>query len=128
MSKSLLKTHLQSLTKEQIIEQVLDMYETYKPAKEYFDYLLNPNEKEHFNKYKSVIINEFYPKGKNSEPTTRFSIAKRAIADFSNLKPSPQLIAELMVTFMKWHVNLLMTMAICLKNIMIARYPISKKH
>ena len=101
MSKSLLKTHLQSLTKEQIIEQVLDMYETYKPAKEYFDYLLNPNEKEHFNKYKSVIINEFYPKGKNSEPTTRFSIAKRAISDFSNLKPSPQLIGDLMVTFIE---------------------------
>jgi hypothetical protein len=67
MSKSSLKKHLQSLSKEQIIEQVLDFYDNSKAAKEYLEYSLNPNEKEMFEKYKAVIVNEFYPKGKSTE-------------------------------------------------------------
>jgi len=35
-----------------------------------------------FGKYKAVIVNEFYPKGKYTDPKTRFSVAKKAIADF----------------------------------------------
>ena len=99
MSKSTLKKHLQTLTKEQIIEQVLNLYDSYKPVKEYLEYNLSPNEKEQFDKNKAIIVNEFYPKGKYSEPKTSFSVAKKGIADFSKLNPSPKLIGDLMVTF-----------------------------
>jgi len=54
MSKTELKKHLLSLTtltKEQIVEQVPGLYDTCKPAKEYFEYFLNPNEQGHFEKY-----------------------------------------------------------------------------
>jgi len=98
MSKVALKKHFQSLTKEQLIETVLEMYDTIKPAKEYFEFFLNPNEKEMFEKYRTIIVNEFYPKGKYTEPKTRFSIAKKAIADFRILKPSPELLGDLMLT------------------------------
>ena len=98
MSKTTLKKYLQSLTKEQIIEQVLSLYDTCKPAKEYLEYILNPDEKEQFKKYKAIIINEFYPNGKLAEPKTRFSVAKKAIADFRSLNPSPALLGDLMVT------------------------------
>lgn len=63
MSKSELKKHLLSLTKEQVIEQVLGLYDTCKPAKEYFEYVLNPDGRGPFEEYKAIIINEFYPKG-----------------------------------------------------------------
>ncbi len=98
MSKTTLKKHLQSLTKEQIIEQVLCLYDACKPAKDYLEYILSPDEKEQFEKYKAIIVNEFYPKGKFSEPKTRFSVAKKAIADFRSLNPSPELLGDLMVT------------------------------
>lgn len=98
MSKTELKKHLISLSKEQIMEQVLGLYDTCKPAKEYFEYFLNPNEKGQFEKYKAIIINEFYPKGKSVEPKTRFSVAKKSIADFRSLSPSPELLGDLMVT------------------------------
>jgi hypothetical protein len=98
MSKTELKKHLQSLSKEQVIEQVLELYDNCKPAKEYFEYLLNPNEKEQFKKFKAIIINEFYPKGNRFNPSLRFSVAKKAIADFRSLKPSPELLADLLVT------------------------------
>ena len=98
MSKSTLKKHLQSLTKVQLIETVLEMYDTLKPVKTYFEYYLNPKEKEMLEKYKAVIVHEFYPNGKNFEPKTRFSVAKKAIADYRVLKPSPELMADLMLT------------------------------
>lgn len=98
MSKSELKKHLQSLTKEQIIEQVLEVYSNCKPAKEYLEYFLNPDEKEQFQKYKAIIIKEFYPEGKYFDPSLRFSVARKAISDFRSLKPSPELLADLMVT------------------------------
>ncbi len=98
MSKTTLKKHLQSLTKEQIIGQVLGLYDTCKPAKEYLEYLLNPNEKEKFKKYRSVIINEFYPEADRFDPSLRFSVAKKAISDFRSFKPSTVLLADLMVT------------------------------
>ena len=98
MSKTTLKKHLQSLSKEKVIEQVLRLYDTSKPAKEYFEYLLNPDEREKFKKYRSVIINEFYPDADRFDPSLRFSVAKKAIADFRSLKPSPELLGDLMVT------------------------------
>ncbi|MEI6554506.1 MAG: DUF6155 family protein [Paludibacter sp.] len=98
MSKASLKKYLQSLPKEQMIETVLEMYDNMKPVKEYLEFFLNPNEKEMFEKYRNVIINEFYPKGKYTEPKTRFSVAKKAIADFRALKPSPELLADMMLT------------------------------
>ncbi|MDD3322897.1 MAG: DUF6155 family protein [Paludibacter sp.] len=98
MSKSALKKHLQSLTKEQLIEIVLETYDNIKPAKEYFEYYLNPNDKEMYFKFKAIIVNEFYPKGKYAEPKTRFSVAKKAISDYRSLKPSPELLGDLMFT------------------------------
>ena len=98
MSKTELKKHLQSLTKEQVIEQVLELYGNCKPAKEYFEFILNPDEKGKFKKYRAVIINEFYPEADRFDPSLRFSVAKKAIADFRALKPSPALLADLLVS------------------------------
>ncbi|MFA5328765.1 MAG: DUF6155 family protein [Prolixibacteraceae bacterium] len=98
MSKTELKKHLLSLTKEQVIEMVLVLYDTYKPAKEYFEYYLNPDEKGQFGKYKSIIIKEFYSKSISGIGKMRFSVAKKAIADFRSLNPSPELLGDLMIT------------------------------
>jgi len=99
MSKPQLKKELQKLSKEQLIEQIIELYDTYKPVKEYYKTFLNPdNIQELFEKYKSVIVNEFYPNTKYPNPKLRFSVAKKAIADFSALKPPHTLLADLMIT------------------------------
>jgi hypothetical protein len=98
MSKSTLKQHLQSLTKEQVIDFILQVYDSVKPAKEFMEYFLNSNEKEMFEKYRKIIIQEFYPNTKSFNPKTRFSVCKKAIADFRALKPSPDILADLMIT------------------------------
>ena len=99
MSKLQLKKELQRLSKEQLIEQITELYDSYKPVKEYYQTFLNPgNIQELFEKYKAIIVNEFYPNTKSWNPKTRFSVAKKAIADFGALKPPPKLLADLMVT------------------------------
>lgn len=98
MSKTALKKHLLSLSKEQVIELVLGLYDTSKPAKEYFEYFLNPDEKGQFEKYKAIVINEFFTNTLIGIGKLRFSEAKKAIADFRALSPSPELLGDLMVT------------------------------
>ncbi|MDR2205717.1 MAG: DUF6155 family protein [Flavobacteriaceae bacterium] len=96
MSKSTLKKELQKLTKEQLVEQILDLYDKNKAVKEFYGFYLSPHtEKDLFEKYKQVINNEFYPN--RGEPKTRFSVCKKAISDFKALSPSPELIADLML-------------------------------
>ena len=98
MAKLTLKKHLQSMSKEHVIEFVLEVYRNNKPTKAYMDYLLNPNEKEMLEKYRKVIIEEFYPNKRTFDPKTRFSICKKAISEFRSLKPDPELLADLMLT------------------------------
>ncbi len=97
MSKTALKKHLLSLSKEQVIEQVLGLYDTSKPAKAYFEYWLNPDEKGQFEKFKAIIVNEFYPIRMFAFPKIRFAVAKKAIADFRVLCITPELLGDLMV-------------------------------
>ncbi|MDR1416430.1 MAG: DUF6155 family protein [Prevotellaceae bacterium] len=98
MSKIALKKELNSFTKEQLVGQILELYDTYKQVKEYYKHYLNPqDESDLMEKYKSIIVTEFYPKS-NRIGDARFSVAKKAIADFRALHPSPDLLAELLVT------------------------------
>ena len=60
MSKAKLKKELNNLTKEQLMEQILDLYDKNKAVKEFYDFYLNPvNEKELVEKYKKLIRKEF---------------------------------------------------------------------
>ena len=94
MSKSTIKKLLQSMTKENIIEMVLELYSARKEAKEYLEFYASPDEKGKLEEYKSIIREEFYPK-KRREPQTRFSICRKAVADFKKLKPSADLTSSL---------------------------------
>ena len=86
------------MSKEHVIEFVLDVYKSNKPTKEYMDYVLNPNEKEMLEKYRKVIIEEFYPNKNTFDPKTRFSVCKKAISKFKSFKPAPGILADLMLT------------------------------
>jgi hypothetical protein len=85
MSKAALKKELQSLTKEQLTEQILGLYDAYTSVKEYCEHSLNPqSKKELVEKYKAIIVKEFFPKSDRTG-RTRFSVAKKAITDFKVL-------------------------------------------
>ena len=97
MSKPALKKELQKLTKEQLIEQILDLYEKNKSIKEFYDFYLNPhNEKELVVKYKKLIRQEFNVE-RPERSSEKFSVAKKAISEFKTLQPSPEALADVML-------------------------------
>ena len=98
MSKAKLKKELNNLSKENLVEQILDLYDKNKSVKEFYDFYLNPhNEKELVEKYKKIIIKEFNVE-RPERSGLKFSIAKRAISDFRVLQPSPEAFADVMLT------------------------------
>ncbi len=104
MSKVQLKKHLAQLTKEQVIEVILELYDARKEAKEYLDFYLNPNDDAKLEEYKKIIYNEFFPN--RGEPKCRFSVCRKAISDFKKLKPSPFCIADLMLFYIETGVSM----------------------
>ena len=97
MSKPALKKELLRLPKEQLVEQILDLYDKNKSVKEFYEFYLNPrNEKELAVKYKKQIRKEFNVE--NPERSSeKFSVAKRAISDFRDLQPSSEALADVML-------------------------------
>ncbi|WP_293789897.1 DUF6155 family protein [uncultured Pedobacter sp.] len=97
MSKTALKKELSKLTKNQLIEQILDLYDKNTAVKEFYKFYLNPtNEKELADKYKKLIRKEFNVENP-VKSTEKFSVAKKAVSDFKNLQPSPAYLADVML-------------------------------
>lgn len=63
MSKAKQKKYLSSLTKEQMIEVVLELYDARKEAKDYFEFYLTPDSGAELAKQKRIIEQEFSPRG-----------------------------------------------------------------
>jgi AICAR transformylase/IMP cyclohydrolase PurH len=97
MSKTALKKELSNLSKEQLVEQILDLYDKNKSVKEFYNFYLNPrNEKDLAAKYKKIIRKEFNVENP-MRGTEKFSVAKRAVSDFKDLQPSPEALADVML-------------------------------
>ena len=55
MSKAKLKKYLQTLSKEQVIEVMLELYDARKEAKDYLEFYLTPDSKAELEKCKKAI-------------------------------------------------------------------------
>lgn len=95
MSKSTVKKYLKSLDKEALEQLLLDMYAARKEAKEFLEYVVNPDDKAKFEEYKKIIAKEFSTLYR--KPKMRFSVCKAAVRDFVSLDPDPALVADLML-------------------------------
>lgn len=96
MSKSQLKKYLRELKKEELEEQVLDLYERFKPVKVFYDFVFNPKEEKLLQKSKLKISKEYFPNTKR-KPKTRRSIAQKEIKHFKQLEVDPYITADLML-------------------------------
>ncbi|EHQ30677.1 DUF6155 family protein [Mucilaginibacter paludis] len=98
MGLSDIKKELKKLDKEKIINLIADLYTKNKSVKEFFDFYVNPNERELFNKYRDKVFEAFYPKrgyGYNLKD------GKQAISDFKKLGASSDLLADLMLFYVE---------------------------
>ena len=61
MSKAKLKKYLQTLSKEQVIKVMLELYDARKEAKDYLEFYLTPDSNAELEKCKKAIRQEFFP-------------------------------------------------------------------
>jgi hypothetical protein len=95
MSKRELKKYLIQLTKQQLEEQLLELYEKFIPVKTYYDFAFNPKEDKLIELSRVKIANEYYPiKGKR--PKARRSTAQKFIKHFITLGVDSYRIADVM--------------------------------
>jgi len=100
MSKRDLKKYLNELNKEQLAEQILELYEKFSPVKVYYNFVFNPKEETLLQECKLKISHEYFPlqtKGKRKKPKMRRSVAQKYIKHFIVLGVDPFVIADVML-------------------------------
>ncbi|NQY67397.1 MAG: hypothetical protein HRT72_06700, partial [Flavobacteriales bacterium] len=94
MSKRKLKKYLDSLEKEQLQDQVLELYSKFKPVKVFYDFVFNPKEDRMLTDCKLKILKEYFPLKKPNakrkvKVKARRSVAKKHIKHFIQLGVDP---------------------------------------
>jgi len=100
MSKRDLKKYLTELNKQQLQEQVLELYEKFSAVKTYYDFVFNPKEDALLKECKIKISNEYFPQktsGKPRRPKMRRSVAQKYIKHFILLGVDPFIIGDVML-------------------------------
>lgn len=94
MSKTRLSKELQKLTKQQLIEMILDHYSSRKDAKAYLDFYVNPEPGKLSEKYKTAITREL-TRSKRKISKARISIIKKALKEFESFSPGTDFVMDL---------------------------------
>ena len=97
MSKRALVKYLEPLTKQQLEEQLIDLYSRFKEVKTFYDFVFNPKEERLVDQCKAKIANEYFPTGKRKKAKMRRSVAQKHIKHFQLLGMQPELIADVML-------------------------------
>ena len=96
MSKRDLKKYLSELSKEQLEDQLIALYDKFSDVKVYYDFAFHPNEDKLIREAKFKISNEYFPvRGK--KPKMRRSVAQKFIKHFRTLGVDVFLVADLML-------------------------------
>jgi Family of unknown function (DUF6155) len=96
MSKRDLKKYLHELTKEQLEEQLIELYDKFNDVKVYYNFAFNPNENKLVQEAKFKISNEYFPV-KSKKAKMRRSVAQKFIKHFISLGVDPFIIADIML-------------------------------
>lgn len=96
MSKRDLKKYLSDLSKEQIQEQILELYMKFPDVKTYYDFVFNPNEEKLLREAKVKISNEYFPT-KSKRAKMRRSTAQKTIKHFISLGVDAFVISDIML-------------------------------
>ncbi len=95
MSKRALKKYLTELSKTELEEQVLELYERLNEVKLFYDFVFNPKEDKMLDLAKFAISKEYFPPSRR-RPKKRRSVAQSHIKNFIKLGVDSNLIADLM--------------------------------
>jgi len=96
MSKKALRKYIKELSKNELEEQVLELYDRLKEVREFYTFVFNPKEDKMLDEAKFKVSKEYFPTGRRKAKRRR-SIAHKFIKEFIKLGVEGEKIAELMV-------------------------------
>lgn len=96
MSKRDLKKYLAALDKQQVEEQLLELYDKFSEVKVFYDFVFNPKEEKLIKEAKIKISNEYFPT-KSKRPKLRRSVAQKIIKHFLVLGVDAFAVADVML-------------------------------
>ena len=95
-----LKKALSQKTKDELINEIRTMYQKFPQVKEYYQAQWS-DPKDVLNQHKTIIEKEFIEGKTRGLPKGRLSVGKKAISEFRKLTKDPELISDLMLTFVE---------------------------
>ncbi|QYA26515.1 hypothetical protein G3I01_13730 [Gramella sp. MT6] len=95
MSKRAFKKYIKSLDKEDLEEQIMDLYTRFEDVKVFYNFVFNPNEEKLVREAKFKISKEYFPPN-NRRPKTRRSVAHKLIKHFLKLEMEAHALADVM--------------------------------
>ena len=96
MSKTKLSKFIKSCDREELEDQILDLYLRFKEVKEFYDFSFNPNEQKRVEEVKLKIAREYFPEGKRKAKKRR-SVAQKHIEHLKKLEVETTQIIDLML-------------------------------
>lgn len=96
MSKKDLKKYLNELTKNQLKDQILDLYERLNEVKAFYNFVFHPKEEKLLEEARFKISKEYFPVN-TRKPKIRRSVAQKIIKHFIQLGVDEYIIADVMI-------------------------------
>lgn len=90
---------VESLSQAQLLQVLLKLYDEEPAAKAYLDPMVETDSDVRLKEFVAIIENEFFPEVGNA--TCSFVVCRKAIGDYKKLNPSPESMAELLVTLVE---------------------------
>ena len=95
MSKRAFKKYIKELDKEDLEEQIMDLYERFDDVRVFYNFVFNPNEEKLVRDAKFKIGKEYFPPN-NRRAKKRRSVAQKLIKHFLKLEMEPHALADVM--------------------------------
>ena len=95
-----LKKQLEQKSKQELIQDITELYKKFSDVKEYYQ-VQDGNIELISEKYKEIIKKEFVNGYTRGLPKARLSVARKAVQDFKKFTSNPELLADMMFTFVE---------------------------
>jgi hypothetical protein len=96
MSKRDLKKYLCLINKEELENQIIELYDKFNNVKTYYDFVFNPKEDKLIQEAKVKISHEYFPKN-SRKPKMRRSVAQKIIKHYITLGVDSFIITDIML-------------------------------
>ncbi|HEV7590930.1 MAG TPA: DUF6155 family protein [Longimicrobium sp.] len=96
--KRAVRTLLATLSKEQLIDELMRMYDDFAPVREYLSMRVSPDDTAVREKYKRIIAKEF---SFSWTRTPRVSVARKAVQEYRKVASSAEGVADMMMFYVE---------------------------